>query len=81
MLTAYAYGIYKFQDIKVINGTLKGSITNISDITIGLISAMIFFFVFLLLIFALVFALFSRGIMLWIYAMFSPLLSLAYFFE
>lgn len=47
----------------------------------GLLIAVIFFFVFLLLIVALVFALFTRGVMLWIYAIFSPLLSLSYFFE
>ena len=40
-----------------------------------------FFLVFIILLIAIVFALLTRAIMLWLYAIFSPLISLAYFFD
>ncbi len=81
ILSVYAYGIFKIQNIKNIEKINLDTLDNIKKISVGLATSLIFFFVFLLLLLALCFALFSRAFMLWIYAIFSPLFSLAYFFE
>lgn len=80
MLNAYGYWIFRIQDIKVIaEDTGKSQIKWGVNIVNKLFYGAIVFLAFSVIIIALIAALFKRAILLWIYAMFSPLFSLAFF--
>ena len=81
IVSYYAYGVFKVQYYKAITKENLGSITNILKLSANLLMSVILFMVFFLIIIALVFALFTRALYLWAIAIFSPLLSLRYFFE
>ncbi len=76
LLSVYAYGIFRIQDYKEI--TLEEKVNKVIDIAMKLWFGVIFFVVFGILVIAIVYALFSRAIMLWLYAMFSPFFALNY---
>lgn len=74
----YSFAVFRFQDVKMLNGGTKDTILSIGQIiNQGLIGA-IMFIVYGLLVLALVFMLMMRAIKLWFYAIFSPLMTLKY---
>ena len=82
-MSVYAYGIFhvdKYMDITQNQITSK-TITAVVDIVKKLGFGIIFFVVFGVLVIAIVYALFTRAIMLWMYAIFSPLFALNYVME
>lgn len=80
LLPAYAYGIFKIQDAKIINdNTALDTIKTTGDIFKKLTFGTLFAIIFCVLIIAIAFALFTRMWMLWIYAMFSPVFALTFF--
>lgn len=80
-MSYYAYGVFHIQDYKIITGQNLGSIKDAMNLSVNLIIALIMFLAFFLITIALVFALFSRALYFWAIAIFSPLLSLRYFFD
>ncbi len=58
-----------------------GSIQSVVSLGVNMIIAILMFVMFFLIIIALVFALFTRALYFWAIAVFSPLLSLRYFFD
>lgn len=76
LLSVYAYGIFKIQDYKMI--TTEEKLGTIGKIASKLSFGFLFFVVFGVLIIAIVYALFSRALILWLYAMFSPIFALNY---
>lgn len=78
LLSVYAYGIFhveKYMNIE--KGQLEqGILNNVTDIFKKLGFGIVFFVVFGILVIAIVYALFSRAIMLWMYAIFSPIFAL-----
>lgn len=81
IVSYYAYGVFKIDQYKAITGTKIPSIKSILDLSVQLVIALVVFLVFFLTIIALVFALFMRALYFWAIAVFSPILSLRYFFE
>lgn len=83
LLIPYAYGIFKIQDIKQIDKKqiLENVIKNTWDIVNKLLFWALFYAAFGFICMALVAALFMRAVYIWIYAIFSPLFALSYFFE
>lgn len=81
ILPFYAYWIFKIQDLKIIESKQKDTIKKIWDIFKKLAFWTIFALVFAVLIIALAFALLSRMVRLWLYAMFSPLFAISFFFS
>lgn len=80
LLTVYAYGIFhveRYMDIEK-SQLDKHVVKDVADIFKKLGFGIVFFLVFGILVIAIVYALFSRAIMLWLYAMFSPLFALNY---
>lgn len=82
LLPFYAYWIFKIDKIKNIwTNQAWEAIKKIWDVFKKLTFWTIFALIFTILVIALAFALFSRMWMLWLYAMFSPLFALSYFFS
>ncbi len=81
VVSYYAYGVFQIQDYKLVTGENVGSIKDAMSLSVNLIIALLMFLAFFLIIMALVFALFSRALYFWAIAIFSPLLSLRYFFD
>ena len=80
MLSVYAYWIFKIQDFKQIDKTELAWLKFLWDVAKKLSFWLIFFVIFWVLIISIVYALFSRAVMLWMYAIFSPLFALTWFF-
>lgn len=80
LLSTYAYGIFHVQNYMDItkNQITEKTIKSVIDIVQKLGFGLIFFVVFGILVIAIVYALFTRAIMLWMYAIFSPLFALNY---
>ncbi|MDP2104009.1 MAG: hypothetical protein Q8K26_03750, partial [Candidatus Gracilibacteria bacterium] len=78
LLTAYAYGIFNIDRYKDItkNQIEKGSVKKVGDILRKIGLGIIFFIVFGVLVIAIVYALLTRAMMLWMFAIFSPLFAL-----
>jgi hypothetical protein len=76
-LMIYSFAVFKFQDIKILNSTSDKVIALGQIINQGLIGV-IMFFIYGLLVLALVFMLMIRAIKLWFYAIFSPFMTLKY---
>lgn len=76
LLSVYAYGIFKIQNYKFI--TNKEKLSTLGGIASKLSFSFLFFIVFGILIIAIVYALLSRALILWLYAMFSPIFALNY---
>gem|GEM_PF-983169 len=76
LLSVYAYGIFKIQDYKFI--TTEQKLKTLGGIASKLSFSFLFFVVFGILIIAIVYALLSRALILWLYAMFSPIFALNY---
>ncbi|MDD2916880.1 MAG: hypothetical protein PHH70_03495 [Candidatus Gracilibacteria bacterium] len=74
LLSVYAYGIFKIQDYKSITSGQK--ITQMAEIAKKLVFGTLFFIIFGILVIAIVYALFTRAVMLWMFAIFSPLFAL-----
>jgi hypothetical protein len=76
ILHYYAYKLYNFDALKDIKWDNIKSITDLTSLALHQLIGVVIFGAFLLLMLALIFALFSRAIMLWILAIFSPLFGL-----
>ncbi|MDD5197356.1 MAG: hypothetical protein PHN60_00685 [Candidatus Gracilibacteria bacterium] len=76
LLSVYAYGIFRIQEYKEIS--VEEGINKILDIASKLGFGIIFFVIFGILVIAIIYALFSRALMLWLYAMFSPVFALTF---
>lgn len=81
IVSYYAYGVFKIQDYKNITKDNLSTIKNALNLGVNILIALVMFVVFFFIIIALVFALLSRALYFWAIAIFSPLLSLRYFFE
>ena len=81
IVSYYAYGVFKVQSYKEINEANLSTVKDALSLSVNLLMSIIMFLMFFLIIVALVFALFTRALYLWAIAVFSPLLSLRYFFE
>lgn len=82
LLPIYAYGIFKIDKLKDISDKMtSGSIRKVWDIVKKLTFWAIFALIFAILLIAIIFALFTRMIMLWLFAAFSPLFALDFFLE
>ena len=80
LLSVYAYGIFhveKYMDMTK-NQIEKWEVDKVVKVVQKLGFGIVFFVVFGILVIAIVYALFSRAIMLWLYAMFSPIFALNY---
>lgn len=80
MLSVYAYWIFKIQNFKQIDKSELAWLKFIWELAKKLSFWIIFFVMFGILIISIVYALFSRAVMLWMYAIFSPLFALTWFF-
>lgn len=80
MLSVYAYWIFKIQHFKQIDKSELAWIKFIWELAKKLSFWIIFFVIFWVLVISIVYALFSRAVMLWLYAIFSPLFALTWFF-
>lgn len=74
-LVSYGYGIFKFEKIQDISSTTDVISAAIQLVHRGIIGVLMFF-VFGILVIALIFILLVRAIKLWMYAIFSPLFTL-----
>jgi hypothetical protein len=81
IVSYYAYGVFQVQDLKRITGPNLETAKTILDLGVGVLMALIIFIIFLLIIIALVIAMMMRAFYFWAIAIFSPLLSLRYFFD
>lgn len=82
MLIPYAYNVFEIQKIKLINkeSITDGIVVKIWDVVQQLFFGAFFYAAFGVICIALVAALFTRAIYMWLYAIFSPLFALEYFF-
>lgn len=80
MLSVYAYWIFKIQNYKQIDKSEIAQLKFLWDLAKKLSFWIIFFVMFWVLVVSIVYALFSRAVMLWLYAIFSPLFALTWFF-
>lgn len=81
IVSYYAYGVFKVDQYKKIREINLSTIKDVLNLSVNLFIALVMFVVFFLIIVALVFALFMRALYFWAIAIFSPILSLRYFFE
>lgn len=72
-LLTYSYGIFKIQELKTINTNGVDIIKNLGELVSGMLISTILFLVFGVIVIALVAMLFFRILMMWLYAMLSPL--------
>ncbi len=79
LLNYYAYGIFKIQNAQKINPNNLSSISGIADIITHLSLSFLFGLVFIILMIALLFGLFTRACYLWVMIIFSPVFGLIYF--
>lgn len=79
-ILAYAYSIFKIDKLKVINTNAVDLTMNITSLFSDLMIAGIMFVIFGIIVIALVAILFVRVVILWLYAMFSPLFTFQYVF-
>lgn len=76
-LMIYSFAVFKFQDVKVLNGTTD-TVKSIWQIINQWLIGAIMFVVYGLLVLALIFMLMIRAIKLWFYAIFSPFMTLKF---
>ncbi len=74
-LMMYAYDVFKLQEVKNISSTLD-KIKTAGQLLNQMVVGAIMFFVFGLLVLALIAMLLLRAIKLWMYAIFSPVFTL-----
>lgn len=79
-LLVYSYGIFKLHSLKTINTDGIDVVTNVGSLVSGMLISSILFFAFGLIVIALIAVLFIRVLMMWMYAMFSPLFTFKYVF-
>ena len=79
LLNYYAYGIFKIQNAQKINPNNLSSISGIADIITHLSLSFLFGLVFVILMIALLFGLFTRACYLWVMIIFSPVFGLLHF--
>lgn len=81
LISIYTYDIFSFDKfIKVWQVWGYTTVWDLTSLWINLLFKMVFFIAYILLIAALILALFVRLIWLWLYVMFSPLFGLVFFF-
>ena len=77
ILFAYAYGIFNVQNFQTLTDAEIGTIIkNVGDLAIKLMFGVAVFLAFGFMVVALVVALITRAVHLWIYAVFSPVFAL-----
>ncbi|MDD3119996.1 MAG: hypothetical protein PHF46_01145 [Candidatus Gracilibacteria bacterium] len=82
ILLSYTYGVFGFHDMgQKIEQSIIGYLQTGTDTIIHVVVWMLFFIIFVALMVALALALVTRAIILWIYAIFSPIFALTYFFN
>jgi hypothetical protein len=81
IVSYYAYGVFQIQDLKKITEGSLWTVKSVLDLSVGVLIAVMVFIILFLIIAALVVALLSRAFYFWAIAIFSPLLSLRYFFD
>ncbi|MCD5375071.1 hypothetical protein LR010_01300, partial [Candidatus Gracilibacteria bacterium] len=81
VMSIYAYGILKIDELDTINAAQLSSVKTIADLIFKIVFDILFIAVYLLLMIALLLALFVRGVRLWVYMMLSPVFGLLYFFN
>ncbi len=74
LLSVYAYGIFRIQEYK--NITPEENLDKVVEIAKKLVFGALFFIIFGILVIAIVYALFTRALMLWMFAIFSPFFAL-----
>lgn len=74
-LLIYGYGVFKLNEVKQIDNTAD-AITSIVSLIHQSVIAIIMLVVFGLLTLALIFMLLARAVMLWVYTIFSPFMTL-----
>lgn len=74
-MMVYAYGIFKINEVKKINTNID-AVKSLVDIINQWLVGSIMFLVFWILTLALIFMLMTRAMMLWVYTIFSPFLTL-----
>ena len=79
-LVFYAYNIFRIQDVQNLPQEKFTSIKTILDLGFSVLFNLFFILVFGVILIALFAALFIRILMLWVYAIFSPVFGLTYFF-
>jgi len=80
IINVYTYWVMKIQDLTSVTKNQLEDIKTLTDLWLKLIFDIIFIIVFLIIMVALFMALFARWTWLWIYAMFSPIFWLLFFF-
>ncbi|MDD2565656.1 MAG: hypothetical protein PHZ26_02145 [Candidatus Gracilibacteria bacterium] len=81
ILPFYAYGIFKIDKIQDISpNQAETTVKQVVDIVKKLFAGTLFALIFCILIIAITFVLFSRMALLWLYAIFSPLFAIGFFF-
>jgi len=80
IINVYTYWVMKIQDLTSVTKSQLEDIKTLTDLWLKLIFDIIFIIVFLIIMVALFMALFARWTWLWIYAMFSPIFGLLFFF-
>jgi hypothetical protein len=81
IVSYYAYWIFQIQSLKSLEWKNLPAIKSVLDMGVGVLMGLIIFLIFLLIVVALVISLFMRAVYFWAIAVFSPLLSLRYFFD
>ncbi|MDQ7022456.1 MAG: hypothetical protein Q9M97_02830 [Candidatus Gracilibacteria bacterium] len=80
IINIYTYGVMKIQDLTEITKDQLQEVKTLTDLGLKLVFDVLFLIIFLIIMVALFMALFARGIWLWVYAMFSPIFGLLFFF-
>ncbi len=77
----YTYWVMKIQDLDKLTSTQLPNTSSLWTVAANLIFNWIFVIAFLILLIALWIAMFSRGVVLWLFTIFSPVFWLIYFFN
>ncbi|MCH8518308.1 SLC19 family protein [Candidatus Gracilibacteria bacterium] len=80
IISVYTYGILRVQELSTIKVGDIRFYQEMIDLILKIFFDLLFIVVYLLLMVALLLALFTRGIKLWIFIMLSPIFGLMYFF-
>ncbi|MDD4151145.1 MAG: hypothetical protein PHR68_00865 [Candidatus Gracilibacteria bacterium] len=81
IMTVYSYGIMKIERYGTLYVNQIKDAKNIGSLAVNMLFNIVFLLRFVILLIALVMAMFSRGVVLWLFTIFSPLFGLLYFFN
>lgn len=80
VINIYTYGVLRIHEMDNIKKAHVANLFAILDLIFKIIFDILFAVIYLLLMIALFLALVTRGIMLWVYLILSPVFGLMYFF-